>query len=71
MKPLFEEHFDIEAMIVSLYVKNKQLMCDFFETIGAPELKFIEKCAVAMGLGLGVFQLCCVLRAIFMTRVSG
>lgn len=48
---------DVEEFVVSAFRKNKALLCEFFEVMGAEEFKFIQNCGAAAGFFMGIFQL--------------
>mmetsp|Transcript_19574 Transcript_19574/g.45509 ORF Transcript_19574/g.45509 Transcript_19574/m.45509 type:complete len:553 (-) Transcript_19574:196-1854(-) len=48
---------DNDNMIVSVFVEKKELLNDFFLSLGDKEFRFIEHCGATMGFMLGVVQL--------------
>jgi uncharacterized membrane protein YheB (UPF0754 family) len=50
---------DNDSMVITVFLANKPLLNEFFMTVGANEIKFIEHCGAALGFICGVVQLVC------------
>mmetsp|Transcript_116743 Transcript_116743/g.183580 ORF Transcript_116743/g.183580 Transcript_116743/m.183580 type:complete len:356 (+) Transcript_116743:77-1144(+) len=50
---------DNDMMVITVFLANKPLLNEFFMTVGANEIKFIERCGAALGFICGVVQLVC------------
>ena len=48
---------DNDGMIVKVFTENKELLNQFFLTLGDQEFRFIEHCGAAMGFVCGLLQL--------------
>lgn len=56
MRDRVENVLDLEHMVVTRLMANKQVMIDIFITVGMKEIKFIERSGFLFGFIFGVFQ---------------
>mmetsp|Transcript_56247 Transcript_56247/g.131754 ORF Transcript_56247/g.131754 Transcript_56247/m.131754 type:complete len:552 (+) Transcript_56247:55-1710(+) len=52
-----EVGIDNDNMVVTVFVENKELLNNFFLSLGDKEFRFIEHCGASMGFMLGCIQL--------------
>ena len=57
---MLEDGFDIEDMVVKIFLRQRELLVNFFEVMGVHEFIFIERCGIVMGICLGGLQLAAV-----------
>ena len=63
LRPVLDEGFDIEDMVVKIFLRQRELLVNFFEVMGVHEFIFIERCGIVMGICLGGLQLAAVTEA--------